>query len=100
MHAEAEKKRTIGFLFSCCPGTLQAAESDDVTTHRGLPRAPLDKQTPKKKAPPVSRRGFHNSGSVLLSHSASAAVPSALTGLTSEFGMGSGVTLSTLPPNP
>ena len=55
---------------------------------------------PKKKAPSVSRRGFHNSGSVLLSHRASPAVPSALIGLTSEFGMGSGVTLPTLPPNP
>ena len=54
----------------------------------------------KKKARHVSTAGSHNSGDVLLSHSASAAVPSALIGLTSEFGMGSGVTLPTLPPNP
>ena len=53
----------------------------------------------KKKARRVSTAGFHNSGDVLLSHRASPAVPSALIGLTSEFGMGSGVTLPTLPPN-
>nr|ADI21493.1 hypothetical protein [uncultured myxobacterium HF0070_11L13] len=35
----------------------------------------------------------HKFGSDLLSHTASRAVPSARQGLTSEFGMGSGVTL-------
>ena len=38
------------------------------------------------------------SGGDLLSHAASRAVPSALRGLTSVFGMGTGVTLSTKPP--
>ena len=33
-----------------------------------------------------------NSGGVLLSHAVTRAVPSALEGLTSEFGMGSGMT--------
>ena len=38
------------------------------------------------------------SGSVLLSHSSSTAVPSALKGLTSVFGMGTGRTPSISPP--
>ena len=38
------------------------------------------------------------SGSVLLSRSVSTQVPSALKGLTSVFGMGTGGTLSPLPP--
>ncbi len=37
-------------------------------------------------------------GNVLLSHTATRAVPSAMKGLTSVFGMGTGVTLSLLPP--
>ena len=37
-------------------------------------------------------------GSVLLSHTASRAVPSALKSLTSVFGMGTGVASSLLPP--
>ncbi len=56
------------------------------------------------QSPPVKRKKpcffRHNSGGVLLSHRATPAVPLALIGLTSEFGMGSGVTLPTLPPNP
>ena len=39
-----------------------------------------------------------NPGSVLLSHAVAHAVPSALKVLTSEFGMGSGISPSTLPP--
>jgi hypothetical protein len=39
-----------------------------------------------------------NPGGFLLSHAASRAVPSAPRGLTSVFGMGTGVTLSTKPP--
>ena len=38
------------------------------------------------------------SGGVLLSHNLSVAVPSALKGLTSGFGMGPGVSLSPWPP--
>jgi hypothetical protein len=38
------------------------------------------------------------SGGVLLSHTVSSAVPSALKGLASGFGMGPGVSLSLLPP--
>ena len=38
------------------------------------------------------------SGGVLLSHTEIRAVPSALRGLTTEFGMGSGMTLSLWPP--
>src|SRR4051812_16402183 len=40
----------------------------------------------------------NNPGSVLLSHTASRAVPSAPKSLTSEFGMGSGVASSKSPP--
>ena len=39
-----------------------------------------------------------NPGGVLLSHTVPRAVPLALEGLTSEFGMGSGMTPPTLPP--
>ena len=46
----------------------------------------------------MQRRGKENSGGDLLSHTVSRAVPSALEGLTSEFGMGSGVTPPALPP--
>ena len=46
-----------------------------------------------------SSRGFVvNPGGVLLSHTVPRAVPLALEGLTSEFGMGSGMTPPTLPP--
>ena len=54
----------------------------------------------KERSPASFETGLHNSGGVLLSHRAAPAVPSALIGLTSEFGMGSGVTLPTLPPKP
>ena len=49
----------------------------------------------------VNRAGFfvkNKSGGDLLSHAATHAVPSALRGLTTVFGMGTGVTLSTKPP--
>ena len=58
----------------------------------------LIKRLKKVEAPRSQARGFDKSGGVLLSHSASAAVPLALKGLTTEFGMGSGMTLSTSPP--
>jgi hypothetical protein len=50
--------------------------------------------SPKKKKGRKSRKGLpaHRSGNDLLSHRVSPAVPSAQEGLTSEFGMGSGVT--------
>ena len=45
------------------------------------------------------RAGFvNNPGDFLLSHTVTRAVPSAPTGLTSVFGMGTGVTLSTKSP--
>ena len=53
-----------------------------------------------KKAREInSRRLFlNNPGDFLLSHAVTRAVPSAPTGLTSVFGMGTGVTLSTKSP--
>ena len=48
--------------------------------------------------PPGSGGFEERSGGVLLFHTVSRAVPSALAGLTSEFEMGSGVTLPLLPP--
>jgi hypothetical protein len=42
--------------------------------------------------------GGINPGGVLLSHTVACAVPSALGSLTTEFGMGSGVTSPPLPP--
>jgi hypothetical protein len=52
----------------------------------------------KEAARLVAQTRGMKSGSVLLSHQVSLAVPSALRGLTSEFGMGSGGTLSKTPP--
>ena len=53
-----------------------------------------------KKTLPFEGKGFHERGigGDLLSHQASLAVPSALRGLTSVCGMGTGVTLSLWPP--
>ena len=65
---------------------------------------------PARRRMPGELRGGHpdcrdglqhiqeRSGGVLLSHNLSVAVPSALTGLTSGFGMGPGVSLSLWPP--
>ena len=48
----------------------------------------------KEKADVISHVGFRNiPGSDLLSHTPTHAVPSAVAGLTSVFGMGTGVTL-------
>jgi hypothetical protein len=44
------------------------------------------------------RASMNNPGGFLLSHAVARAVPSAPRGLTSVFGMGTGVTLSTEPP--
>ena len=46
----------------------------------------------------LSRAFLNNPGDFLLSHTVTRAVPSAPTGLTSVFGMGTGVTLSTKSP--
>jgi hypothetical protein len=52
-----------------------------------------------KKAREISLAGFlNNPGGFLLSHAVAHAVPSAPRGLTSVFGMGTGVALSTQPP--
>ncbi len=48
--------------------------------------------------PSIRRSSSAKSGGVLLSQGISPQVPSALTGLTSVFGMGTGVTLSLWPP--
>ena len=50
------------------------------------------------KNPLTEVRGFFKSGGVLVSHKVPLAVPSALRGLTSGFGMGPGVSLSLWPP--
>jgi hypothetical protein len=54
-----------------------------------------------KKSPPQSRDGLcyeNKSGGVLLSHAVTHVVSSALQGLTTEFGMGSGVAPALWPP--
>jgi hypothetical protein len=55
---------------------------------------------PKIKNPdkPCGSSGFLNPGNDLVSHKVALAVPSALRGLTSVFGMGTGVTLSVRSP--
>jgi hypothetical protein len=55
-------------------------------------------QKNKKPARFLSRAFINNPGGFLLSHAVARAVPSAPRGLTSVFGMGTGVALSTQPP--
>ncbi len=53
----------------------------------------------KKPARLIAKRAsLNNSGDFLLSHTVTRAVPSAPAGLTSVFGMGTGVTLPTKSP--
>jgi hypothetical protein len=53
----------------------------------------------KKALPRTNEEGlFKNPGGVLLSHTVTHVVPSALEGLTSVFGMGTGVTPPLSPP--
>src|SRR5439155_17488727 len=65
-----------------------------------LPASSPRKSRPleKAKAPGLSTWGFQRVGGDLLSHTDDRAVPSALEGLTAEFGMGSGVTPPVKPP--
>ncbi len=72
----------------------QAGESS------GTPARSADKKEPPSSSPKRGGRGCtqEKSGSDLLSHAVSRGVPSALEGLTSVFGMGTGVTPPTLPP--
>jgi hypothetical protein len=57
-------------------------------------------ETRQRKSPlDMNRAGFcNNPGDFLLSHTVTRAVPSAPAGLTSVFGMGTGVTLPTKSP--
>ena len=57
--------------------------------------APHDSDGGHPKMAPIDKKMF---GGVLLSHILSGAVPLALAGLTSGFGMGPGVSLSLWPP--
>ena len=50
--------------------------------------------TIKNPDEPFGSSGFFNPGNDLVSHAVARAVPSALRGLTSVFGMGTGVALS------
>ena len=58
----------------------------------------LANQTKARQTILFSGLVFDNPGGFLLSHTVARAVPSAPRGLTSVFGMGTGVTLSTQPP--
>jgi hypothetical protein len=56
------------------------------------------RQKIKNPDDPFGSSGFFNPGNYLVSHKVALAVPSALRGLTSVFGMGTGVTLSVRSP--
>ena len=58
----------------------------------------LQQATKKPAQLNTERASFNNPGDFLLSHAVTRAVPSAPTGLTSVFGMGTGVTLPTKSP--
>ena len=82
VHASATPARCqhAGVLTRTCPGMRMCT------------------RTPKRKSPPTDkccRRAFEvKAGDVVLSHTISRAVPSALRGLTTVFGMGTGVALA------
>jgi hypothetical protein len=79
------------------PGALESKK-----TFHGLPYAPFAPELPEypeEKAPRKDEGLLKiNFGGVLLSHTVSRAVPSALKSLTSVFEMGTGVSSSLLPP--
>src|SRR5690606_39121960 len=77
------------------PRPLAGARGWPAARRLGRPRPPgrtASGPKPKKKGRRIlSEPPAHKSGNDLLSHRVPPAVPSALEGLTSEFGMGSGV---------
>ena len=84
-------------------GRGQAAVSSgacrqDTSPHPPARPAVRTRDSPKRWAPGAVSEKY--SGGDLLSQGASPQVPSALAGLTSVFGMGTGVTLSLWPPKP
>src|SRR5687767_14425179 len=91
---------TSGAAASGLPDQSEASDSADacqpVTALRAMPGAHIKMKKPlhqmKRLLSPV-RRYVINPGSDLLSHTPAHAVPSAVAGLTSVFGMGTGVTL-------
>ncbi len=79
----------------------KSGERERVTKYIAFPfRLQSSTFSPKNKNAPGKFQGRFKvySGDDLLSHSVSAAVPSAWRGLTAVFGMGTGVTLSLLSP--
>jgi hypothetical protein len=77
------------------PGLTFFASPDG---NRGLLRASIFWGNKKSPSSNQRRRALKNPGGVLLSHTVAHAVPSALEGLTSVFGMGTGVTPPLSPP--
>ena len=87
--------RTASAVFAGLSNTCARLDNGAFAGARPNTRGP----SPREKPRMLSHAGFHiNSGGVLLSHAVTRAVPLALEGLTSEFGMGSGMTPPTLPP--
>ncbi len=75
-------------LFSRDSPERRITVKSSILSQSPIPTVP----SPKKKGPKLlSELGALKSGDVLLSHRVTPAVPSAQEGLTSEFGMGSGV---------
>ena len=68
------------------------------TPERPVPPGPGHAEPRNDEAPPHGQRFVKSLGGDLLSHPASRAVPSALEGLTSGFGMGPGVSPPLWPP--
>ena len=98
---EPQARQSVGRL-DC----LISSKRDVIARHAAENRITNLRQNPetrpaqKQKGPPAMRMDLlrENPGGVLLSHTASRAVPSAPKSLTSEFGMGSGVASSMSPP--
>ena len=78
---------------------LEPHDTHDDRATTAAPKREIEHDGKENPASLLHETGFEDRpGGVLLSHSLTQAVPSALEGLTSEFGMGSGMAPPTLPP--
>ena len=93
------RKITINTIVQTQGGKIQCVSESDSGTARHVLADPDRLGKSKARENVMRSRAFlNNPGDFLLSHTVTRAVPSAPTGLTSVFGMGTGVTLSTKSP--
>ena len=105
--SRASLRRPSSSVLRLSTPSTRSREQGSVSISRDLGRSVTRKSIRRKDEPRfagwishiITKRGSGDRpGGDLLSHSLTRAVPSALEGLTSEFGMGSGMAPPTLPP--